>query len=108
MANLSPLRRIVSRELLTYQPDSRNPKYLIYSLLDRMECGHSKGVYLWNGLLDVLNAYTDNPEMRSRRHRCRPCSAVLVKKPVQSVGIREAAFKICEKAGKALRNPKRA
>lgn len=81
----APLRRIVMRELDVYQPDPRNPKYFIYSLIDTLECGHSQSEYLFNGLLDLTNPYTDSPTVRARRHRCRPCASLLAKKKPQSV-----------------------
>jgi hypothetical protein len=83
---LSPLRRIVVRELCESQPDPRNPKYLVYSILDHLECGHSQNNYLFDGLLDLINPYTDSPVIRAKRHRCRPCAQLLAqKKPVQGV-----------------------
>lgn len=81
----APLRRIVAREVSAFQPDSRNKKYLIYSLIDTLECGHSHEVYLYNGLQDIIFAYTDSPAVSAKRHRCRPCEALLAKKKPQSV-----------------------
>jgi len=85
LAMTAPLRRIVVRELCESQPDPRNPKYLIYSIIDTLECGHSQSEYLFNGLLDLINPYTDSPVIRAKRHRCRPCAQLLVKKRPQSV-----------------------
>lgn len=81
----APLRKIVLRELSVFQPDPRNPKYKIYSLIDVLECGHAQDVYLFNGLRDLLNAYTDSPVIKAKRHRCRPCMNLLAKKLPQSV-----------------------
>ncbi len=92
MAALSaPLRKIARRELDVYHPDARNPKYSIYSLIDTLECGHVQNVYLFGGLNDLMNAYTDNPAIKAKRHRCRPCASLLLKKPVQSVAIGKPA-----------------
>ena len=82
---LSPLRRIILRELSIYHPDPRNNKYSIYSLIDTMECGHSQEMYLFEGLQAVTNAYISNPAVMARRHRCRPCASLLAKKRPQSV-----------------------
>ena len=83
--SFAPLRRIVSRTLEVFEV---RPKYFIYSLLDSLECGHEQSVQLFGGLSDLLNAYTENPDMRSRRHRCHECAAVVAqKKPVASVGL---------------------
>ncbi len=81
----APLRRIVVRELRKLQPDPRNPKYTIYSIIDTLECGHTQDNYLFNGLLDLINPYTDSPVVRAKRHRCRPCMHLLAKKRPQSV-----------------------
>jgi hypothetical protein len=82
----APLRRIVLRELDILCPDSRNLKYKIYSLIDTMECGHSSEQYLFNGLLDLVNAYTESPAIRAKRHRCHPCAQLLAtRKPMQTV-----------------------
>ena len=79
----SPLRLIVSRELCTIQPRSN---YFIYSLSDTLECGHVEDHYLFNGLADLTNPYTDSPVVRAKRHRCKPCASLLAKrKPVQTV-----------------------
>ena len=83
---LAPLRKVVARELDVYLPDARNPKYKIYSLVDTLECGHVQDVYLWNGLQDVLYAYSDNPAITAKRHRCQPCASLLAtRKQPQSV-----------------------
>jgi hypothetical protein len=82
LAMAAPLRRIVARELEILNP---RPKYYIYSLLDTLECGHAQSVYLFNGLLDLTNPYTDNRAVRARRHRCVPCASLLAKKKPQSV-----------------------
>lgn len=81
---LPPLRKIVSRELDIYQPDPRF-KNFIYSLIDTLECGHVKQSYLFGGVSDVANAYTLSPVVKAKRHRCRPCAALLAKKKPQSV-----------------------
>ena len=81
--SLAPLRRIVARELEQLQI---RPGYFINSLLDTLECSHQT----WHpvDLADLVNAYTENPLIRARRHRCRPCASLLqAKKPVSSVGI---------------------
>lgn len=80
---LAPLRLIVSRELVTFQPDSR-VRHFIYSLRDRLECGHEQEHILLDGLRELLNAYHESAVVRARRHRCHPCGAVSLKKPVQS------------------------
>lgn len=85
LAMAAPLRRIVARELCEFQPDPRNPKYLVYSLIDTLECGHSQDVYLFNGLQDLTNPYIDSPAIRAKRHRCRPCEMLLAKKKPASV-----------------------
>jgi len=84
---LAPLRKIVSREIevLSFAHKSSKPQSFI--IHDRLECGHVKTCLSW-GIFDLLNAYTDNPEVRARRHRCQPCASLLAhKKPVQSVGL---------------------
>lgn len=81
----APLRRIVARELCKSQPDPRNAKYIVYSIIDTLECGHAQDNYLFNGLLDLINPYTDSPVIRAKRHRCRPCMNLLAKKKPQSV-----------------------
>ena len=89
---LAPLRRVVARELDVYLPDARNPKYKAYFLVDTLECGHVQDVYLWNGLQDVLYAYSDSPAIRAKRHRCRPCASLLAtRKPMQTVTAQPAA-----------------
>src|SRR6185437_2719769 len=88
---LAPLRRIVSREVESFRPDPR-VNYEVYSLRDTLECGHVQDHFLWGGLADLQNAYTENPLVRSARHRCQPCAQLLsVKKPVQSVTLKKAA-----------------
>ncbi len=83
---LSPLRRVVARELETHLPDPQNPRYRTSFLVDTLECGHVQDVYLWNGLQDVLFAYTDNPAIRAKRHRCQPCAQLEnQRKPMQTV-----------------------
>lgn len=81
---LAPLRKIVSRELVVFQPDTR-VRHFIYSLRDRLECGHEQEHYLPDGLRELLNAYHESAVVRARRHRCHPCGAVSLKKPVQSI-----------------------
>jgi hypothetical protein len=80
----APLRLIVSRELFVCKPRP-TLAYSIYSLIDTLECGHSQEVYLFNGLHDLLNAYTETPAVTAKRHRCRPCASLLAKKKPQSV-----------------------
>lgn len=78
---LAPLRKIMSRELEVSEP---RPKYVYYSLIDSLECGHRA----WSpvDLADLLNAYTESPVIRARRHRCQPCARLLAeRKPVQTV-----------------------
>lgn len=82
LAMLPPLRKIVRRELCQQHV---RPKYIIYSLIDTLECGHKQDNYLFNGLLDLINPYTDSPVVRAKRHRCRPCMNLLAKKKPQSV-----------------------
>lgn len=84
---LAPLRKIVSRELEVFE---RCPKYFIYTLRDILECGHES----WSpiSLIDLLDAYTINPAITARRHRCRPCASLLLtKKPVKSVALGKPA-----------------
>lgn len=80
----APLRRIVARELCIHQPNPRL-KYSIYSLIDTLECGHTQEIYLFDGLRDLANAYTENAAIAARRHRCHPCASLLAKKKPQSV-----------------------
>lgn len=87
---LAPLRRIILRELDVYHPDPRNLKYSIYSLVDTMACGHVSEFYLYNGLGDIVNAYTQNPVICAKSHRCRPCASLLAKKKPQSVPLTAA------------------
>ena len=87
----APLRKIVLRELSVLQPDPRNPKYKIYSLIDTLECGHTQENYLFGGIRDLVNGYTDSPVIRARRHRCRPCASLLAKKKPQAVPLTAVA-----------------
>lgn len=84
---LPPLRRIVYRELCELRA---RKSYSIYSLIDTLECGHQQDVYLYNGLHDLLNPYTENPAISAKRHRCRPCASLLAKKKPQSVPLTAA------------------
>lgn len=86
----APLRRIVLRELCITKPRP-SLAYSIYSLIDTLECGHVQSEYLFNGLLDLTNPYTDSPVIRAKRHRCRPCMNLLAKKRPQSVPLPAAA-----------------
>jgi len=76
---LSPLRRIVSR---SFEPPHKGGSIFLHAT-DVLECGHV--VYPLVTLRDLAYAYTDNPDARARRHRCRECAAMLAeRKPVQS------------------------
>ena len=86
LAMAAPLRRIVARDVAVTLPDARNPRYRIYSLIDTLECGHEYSSYLFGGLEDLTYAYTDNPVIKAKRHRCRPCAQLLTtRKPMQTV-----------------------
>lgn len=91
LAMAAPLRRIVARDVVVTLPDARNPRYRIYSLVDTLECGHEYSSYLFGGLEDLTYAYTTNPAITAKRHRCRPCASLLAKKPPQSVPLRAVA-----------------
>jgi len=81
---LAPLRRIISRELEVYQFHKGGLPYQ-FAIHDSLECGHVSTSQLWDSL-DLLNAYTDNPEVSAKRRRCRPCASLLLKrKPMQTV-----------------------
>lgn len=91
---LAPLRRIVSRELEVFEYD-RIRKDLPQSFIinDHLECGHVEVCYSWD-IFDLLNAYTTNPQVRAKRHRCKPCASLLAdRKPVQPVRLAKAGAK---------------
>lgn len=91
---LAPLRRIVSRELVVLEYD-RIYKDLPQSFIiqDTLECGHVEACLSWD-IFDLLNAYTDNPQVRAKRHRCKPCASLLAdRKPVQPVKLAKAGAK---------------
>lgn len=88
---LSPLRRIVSRELEVYKfyrsglPES-------FALHDTLECGHVH-TNLSLDVFDLLNAYTQHPALSARRHHCQPCASLLTeRKQPKSVAVAKAAI----------------
>ena len=86
----APLRRIVTRDLCVDHPDPRT-QYSIFSLNDTLECGHVENHYLFGGLADLTNPYTESSVVKSKRHRCKPCASLLAKKRPQSVPLMAAA-----------------
>lgn len=88
LRTLAPLRRIINRELQVFKYDSVRKDFPIsFAIIDHLECGHEYTCLGWD-VFDLLFAYTDNPEVRAKRHRCRPCAELLAtRKPVQSVAL---------------------
>ena len=90
----APLRLIAARSLEVYEYSRvRRTQPQLFAVHDVLECGHVHTSLLWE-FLDLVNAYSDNPEISARRRRCHPCAKALAKKPVQSV-------KLAAKAGVA-------
>lgn len=85
---LAPLRRVVTRvaKVYSYHRTGTPWQFVVMASLD---CGHSFVEYGWS-LLDLLNAYTENPEVLTRRHRCHECREAVIKKPVASVTLKVA------------------
>jgi len=75
---LAPLRRIVSRSLEVLENQQRElfpPAFgptIPFAIIDLLECGHESISLLWD-FRDLIDAYTKNPEVKARHHRCRPC-----------------------------------
>lgn len=66
----APLRLIHSRSLDVFSLNRGRHRH--FAVVDALACGHTYTSLLWE-LLDLLNAYTDNPEVAARRRRCRVC-----------------------------------
>jgi hypothetical protein len=94
---LSPLRRIVSRELEVLEEQhfgSHHPR--LFLVIDLLECGHRYVDHGWS-FRDLLYAYADpveSPHVTARRHRCHECRDIAAqKKPVQSVTVLVASVR---------------
>jgi hypothetical protein len=88
---LSPLRRIVTRELRVHRCYPGTAKPMLFTVVASLECGHSFTELEWN-FRDLLNAYTEAPEVNAKRHRCHECrDLATTKKPVTSVPVEAVA-----------------
>lgn len=81
---LAPLRRIVCRDLEVFECFHNSSRPRLFVVHDRLECGHVATSLLWE-FLDLVNAYTTNPDVKAKHHRCHECLTLTAKKPVQSV-----------------------
>lgn len=86
----APLRLIAARSLEVYEFFRGSEKPRLFAVHDHLECGHIHTSLLWD-YLDLVDGYTENPEVSARRRRCHPCAGALAKKPVQSVTTAYAA-----------------
>jgi hypothetical protein len=89
---LAPLRRVVSRDVETFQYQRHNSKHpRLFVVIDSLDCGHKHVAHEWD-FLDLINAYSSAPYVTARRHRCHDCrDLAAAKKPVQSVGVKAVA-----------------
>lgn len=83
---LAPLRKIVARDIEVFKTFLNSQKPMRFCLVDTLECGHEVVEYNVD-FLDLINAYTDNPHISAKRHRCRYCKQAEMKKPSASVGL---------------------
>jgi hypothetical protein len=70
---LAPLRLIVGRTMEVYVHHRGHPRQ--FAVHDVLECGHVYTSLLWD-YLDLVNPYSDNPDVSARRHRCHACAVV--------------------------------
>lgn len=69
----APLRLITSRKLNVFTHERGFPR--LFSVIDTLECGHEYTSCTWT-FLDLVNAYTENPDVSARRRRCHACAAL--------------------------------
>lgn len=86
----APLRKVVSREMEVFEYFRNSERPRLFVIRDLMECGHVFACLGWE-YADLVNGYSDNPEVTASRHRCHPCAALTKKKPqsVKTLAVRE-------------------
>jgi hypothetical protein len=88
---LAPLRRVVTREAKVFNHDRVKGTPSAFAVIATLDCGHSFKEFSWY-FIDLVYAYTANPEVLARRHRCHDCRDIaLAKKPVKSVSVEAMA-----------------
>jgi hypothetical protein len=84
---LAPLRKVLTREISVHTCYLNSDRPWIFTVYATLDCGHEFREYGWC-FSDLVNAYTETPEVAARRHRCHPCRDLAVtKKPVASVPV---------------------